>query len=483
MMQIRRWTALASGLALGVSVLMTTPAFAAGGYASSTTFEATAYGPSLQDNYPYGPVDAFGQPLTQGDIAVDPSVIPLHSCLRVTGYHSPNLPAGGFVGEADDTGGAIKGQHIDIFLNTSESQVNNFGIQHVQVTVLGKATSTSLSGTAACAAYASGNSVSGTQRASGSGSSSGAAAGGSVNNQGSSNGGQAHSHPGGSVFAGDIVKQARAELGHTFRWGGASSVGFDCSGLVQWVYAREGVQLPRLSAQQYRAGTLVSRANLRPGDVVFFHTYKSGPSYDGIYIGAADGYRQAFIAAQNRSKGVTTSNLDNPTWSRRFVGARRITANSPSGNTPASYSASGNTPASSTQVSTSISPQRQAIVSVALSQVGDPYVFGGTTPAGFDCSGLTQWVYAKNGIQIPRLVKAQMAFGTPIKQSQLRPGDLVFFHTYLPGASHVGIYIGAHGNIAHAFVAADNPSVGVRIDNLDTTKWQAIYVGADSYLP
>lgn len=478
MTQIRRWTAWGAGMALGASVLMTTPAFAASSTTGqSITFEATAYGPSLQDNYPYGAVDYFGQPLTTGDIAVDPTVIPLHSCVRVTGYQSPNLPAGGFIGEADDEGGAIKGKHIDIFMNASASQVSNFGIQSVQVTVLGKATNTSLSGTAACAAYASGSSVPGSQSTSSSGnsissgSSSGTPSGGNAN-QGSSNGGQAQSNPGSSSFAADIVKQVRAELGHPFKWGGTSTAGFDSSGLVQWGFAQGGVKLPRLSGQQYQAGTSVSRANLRPGDVVFFRTYKSGPSYDGIYIGAADGYPHAFIAAQNRSKGVTTSNLDNPTWSSRFVGARRITSRD-----------SGGKSSSSSTATNSISPLRQSIVTLALSQLGDPYVFGGTSPSGFDCSGLTQWVYAKNGIQIPRTVKPQMAFGTPIQQSQLRPGDLVFFHTYLPGASHVGIYIGKHGNIAHAFVAADNPSVGVRIDNLDTSKWQGIYVGADSYLP
>ncbi len=153
MISIRHWTALMGSVAMGATLLMATPAFAA---SNTMTMEATAYGPSAQDNYPYGATDYFGQPLVAGDIAVDPSVIPLHSCLKVTGYSSPNLPAGGFIGEADDEGGAINGAHIDIFMNTSESQVNNFGIQSVQVTVLGKATNTSLSGTAACAAYESG---------------------------------------------------------------------------------------------------------------------------------------------------------------------------------------------------------------------------------------------------------------------------------------------------------------------------------------
>lgn len=98
---------------------------------------ATAYGPSLQDNYPYGPVDAFGQPLAPGMVAVDPTVIPLKTWLYVTGYTDPDLPAGGFLGQAMDTGGAIKGMRIDIFMNANPTTVSNFGIEPVTVYVLG----------------------------------------------------------------------------------------------------------------------------------------------------------------------------------------------------------------------------------------------------------------------------------------------------------------------------------------------------------
>ena len=98
---------------------------------------ATAYGPSLQDNYPYGPTDAFGKPLVAGDVAVDPRVIPLGTRLYVTGYHTPYLPSGGFYAVARDTGGAIKGSRIDLFINGSRAEVSSFGVQHVKVTVLG----------------------------------------------------------------------------------------------------------------------------------------------------------------------------------------------------------------------------------------------------------------------------------------------------------------------------------------------------------
>ncbi len=99
---------------------------------------ATSYGPSLQDNYPYGPTDAFGQPLEDGMVAVDPRVIPLHSVLYVTGYHDNYLPTGGFLGQAMDTGGAIKGDRVDLFINAPENVINDFGVQQVTVYVLGQ---------------------------------------------------------------------------------------------------------------------------------------------------------------------------------------------------------------------------------------------------------------------------------------------------------------------------------------------------------
>jgi 3D (Asp-Asp-Asp) domain-containing protein len=148
-----------AALALGAlaALLLSGPAFAAGGGAGAAVDAvATAYGPSASDNFPYGATDYFGRPLSAGDVAVDPSVIPLGSCIRVAGYRSPDLPAGGFVGQADDEGGAIRGRRVDIYLGASAAAVQAFGVQRVQVTVLGPPTDPGVSGTAACAGYVGG---------------------------------------------------------------------------------------------------------------------------------------------------------------------------------------------------------------------------------------------------------------------------------------------------------------------------------------
>ena len=83
------------------------------------------------------------------------------------------------------------------------------------------------------------------------------------------------------------------------------------------------------------------------------------------------------------------------------------------------------------------------LIAYASNYLGLPYIWGGTTPAGFDCSGYTQYVFAHFGISLPRVSQDQQNVGTLISRANLQPGDLVFFGT---PAHHVGIYIG-NGNM------------------------------------
>ncbi|MBQ9762481.1 MAG: C40 family peptidase [Oscillospiraceae bacterium] len=96
------------------------------------------------------------------------------------------------------------------------------------------------------------------------------------------------------------------------------------------------------------------------------------------------------------------------------------------------------------------SSQRQTIVANAKKLIGVPYVWGGTTTKGFDCSGFVQYVMKQSGITLPRTTAQQVKVGTYVSKSNLQPGDLVFLqNTYRTGVSHVGIYIG-NGNVIHA---------------------------------
>ena len=94
-----------------------------------------------------------------------------------------------------------------------------------------------------------------------------------------------------------------------------------------------------------------------------------------------------------------------------------------------------------------------AAVSYAMSQVGDAYVYGASGPSAYDCSGLTMMAWAQAGVSLPHSSSGQMGSGAPVSQSQLQPGDQVFYYSPV---SHVGMYIG-NGMIVHAA----NPGDGV----------------------
>ena len=112
------------------------------------------------------------------------------------------------------------------------------------------------------------------------------------------------------------------------------------------------------------------------------------------------------------------------------------------------------------------------ILTGAMQYMGVPYIFGGSTPYGFDCSGYVQYVFAQAGISIPRTADVQFEVGTPVSTEELLPGDLVFFETYTYGASHVGIYVG-DGDFIHA-----SSSGGVKISSLGSSYYKTHYIGS-----
>ena len=108
------------------------------------------------------------------------------------------------------------------------------------------------------------------------------------------------------------------------------------------------------------------------------------------------------------------------------------------------------------------------VVGIAMRYLGTPYVWGGASPAGFDCSGFVMYVYAQIGVSLPHNAAAQYGYGTPVDRSQLQPGDLVFFN----GLGHNGIYIGG-GSFIHS------PHTGDVVKISSITGWYAsTWVGA-----
>jgi cell wall-associated NlpC family hydrolase len=120
--------------------------------------------------------------------------------------------------------------------------------------------------------------------------------------------------------------------------------------------------------------------------------------------------------------------------------------------------------------------QRASVVMAALSQVGTPYVYGGSDPAeGLDCSGLTQFAHAAAGVSIPRISTDQRAAARPVRRSP-SPGDLVFFKTG-PSQYHVGVMVDRQ-----RFVHASTSKRRVRLSSLSTDYWRQRYLGAGTYL-
>ncbi len=122
--------------------------------------------------------------------------------------------------------------------------------------------------------------------------------------------------------------------------------------------------------------------------------------------------------------------------------------------------------------STTAGIDQEAVVRTALELRGVPYRNGGSDMNGFDCSGFTQFVFARYGQSLPREVRDQFLVGAHVPRSALKPGDLVFFRTTARGPSHVAIATGGD-----EFVHAPSSTGVVRVERLDSRYWSARIVG------
>lgn len=112
------------------------------------------------------------------------------------------------------------------------------------------------------------------------------------------------------------------------------------------------------------------------------------------------------------------------------------------------------------------------LLDIATLMLSVKYAWGGENSRGFDCSGFTEYCYGCVGVDLPRTADLQYGFGRPLRRNELEPGDMVFFSTYEPGASHCGIYMGS-GKFIHA-----GSSTGVTIADLGNVYWRKRYYGA-----
>ncbi|MBU6421551.1 MAG: C40 family peptidase [Gammaproteobacteria bacterium] len=118
----------------------------------------------------------------------------------------------------------------------------------------------------------------------------------------------------------------------------------------------------------------------------------------------------------------------------------------------------------------------QAIVQLASRELGAPYVYGGDTPRGFDCSGLVYYVFRRAGLAVPRTANDQLYAAHPVSLRDLQPGDLVFFEIAGDIQMHVGIYVG-NG----VFIHAPETGQAVSYARLDDRYWKSRFVGGGRF--
>lgn len=114
-----------------------------------------------------------------------------------------------------------------------------------------------------------------------------------------------------------------------------------------------------------------------------------------------------------------------------------------------------------------------SVAALAQQYLGVPYVYGGSSPSGFDCSGFTMYIFSQVGIKLPHGATSQLSYGTAVSRSELQPGDLVFFQDYGAVASHAGIYIGGD-QFVHASSSSYNGRCVV-ISSLTETYYDSHY--------
>jgi peptidoglycan DL-endopeptidase LytE len=234
-------------------------------------------------------------------------------------------------------------------------------------------------------------------------------------------------------------------------WGISKSYGMSISGLKSLNGLNSDVIYPgqRLKV----SGTVAITASTAPASSSSTYTVRSGDNLSTIAA------RHNLSLSQLMSINNLKSHLIFPGQVLKLSG---------SASTPVATNVStASAPVVATYASTS---KVNALVTEAKKYIGVPYVWAGSTPSGFDCSGYLNYVYSKVGISIPRTVAS--IWDATKSVSSPRVGDLVFFETYKPGPSHAGIYLG-DGKFIHA-----GSSRGVEISDMNNSYWKPRYLGA-----
>jgi cell wall-associated NlpC family hydrolase len=226
-------------------------------------------------------------------------------------------------------------------------------------------------------------------------------------------------------------------------------------------------------------GTTVAGAADRTGTALTGYARVANAGGDPVRLRTAAYAEASIITLLN--EGTTVEVNSAPTAGPTGIMWYQVSTQGLTGWMMAQYLVQADGPAAQAPVAQQAAETSQAsgtgatAVSIALQYVGYRYVYGGSSPRGFDCSGLVYYVYhTRLGMAVGRDTDAQLGSGTRVSRANLQPGDiLIFANTYKAGPSHAGIYIGGG-----RFVHAENESTGVVISSLSTSYWANHYYSA-----
>lgn len=156
-----------------------------------------------------------------------------------------------------------------------------------------------------------------------------------------------------------------------------------------------------------------------------------------------------------------------------LIGVEKPAAKAPATQTPQTAETKTETTAAETTTTTTYSGTGAELAATAQQYLGYSYSYGGSGPSSFDCSGFTMYIYGLYGVSLPHGATGQYGYGTSVSQSELQPGDLVFFSYGGNAIGHVGIYVGDRN-----FIHASTYGVGVITSSLDGGSYPSRYVGA-----
>lgn len=241
---------------------------------------------------------------------------------------------------------------------------------------------------------------------------------------------------------------------------------------IRTLFRKSAIILPNSLEVMFNSNLNKTARNAQTGDIIYLKNYKKQKNIYAVFIGPD---QITYLNPKSRKVSISTLTVNELAGQSFFIKDMSEFLNYGHHEIPTTEVSSAERVSKEIVAEGSDALIRERILETAMKYIGTPYIYGGSSPGGFDCSGFVQYVYKKHNLVLPHSALQQYKLGTKIDRKSLKPGDLVFFATRRRGrVSHVVIYIG-NDEFIHA------PSRGKRITISKLSKeayWSRRYIGA-----